>query len=122
MSAEKIAYLVLRGGVSFAFLYPPINALFDPDSWIGYFPSFIHGFVPDVVLLHTFGVVEVVIALWILSGWKIFWPSLIATAILLTIVIFDYRDFQVLFRDVTIASMSLGLALLNFRTRTVSVG
>lgn len=122
MSAERKAYLVLRVGIAFAFLYPPINALFDPDSWIGYFPSFMHGFLPDLVLLHAFGVVEIIIALWILSGWKIFWPSIAATAILAGIVIFGYRDFQVLFRDVTIAMMSFSLVLLSFRSRTELVG
>lgn len=122
MSAERKAYLVLRVGIAFAFLYPPINALFDPDSWIGYFPSFMHGFLPDLVLLHAFGAVEMIIALWILSGWKIFWPSIAATAILTGIVIFGYRDFQVLFRDVTIAMMSLSLVLLSFRSRTELVG
>ena len=38
--------------------------------------------MPDEVLLHTFGIVEVILALWILSGWRIFWPSAAATLML----------------------------------------
>src|SRR3989344_7164706 len=73
-----IAEYALRAGVALAFLYPPLNALADPDAWIGYFPAFVKGYVPDLTLLYAFGVLEVVIALWILSGWRIFWPSIVA--------------------------------------------
>lgn len=114
MSAERIAHIVLRLGLAFAFLYPPINALFDPLSWVGYFPQFVRGYVPDEILLHAFGVVEIVIALWILSGWRIFWPSLVATLMLLGIVVFNVPNFQVLFRDLSIAAMAFALAVLSY--------
>ena len=114
MSTEKLASIVLRAGVAFAFLYPPINALSDPYAWIGYFPLFTRGYVPDEILLHAFGVVEIVIALWILSGWRIFWPSVAATAMLLGIVAFNLPNFQVLFRDLTIAAMPFSLVVINY--------
>src|SRR3989338_1821078 len=99
MSSAQVAEAILRIGVAFAFLYPPINALGDPQAWIGYFPLFVKGYVPDEVLLHAFGLVEVFVALWILSGWRIFLPSVAATAMLLGIVVFNPSEFQVLFRD-----------------------
>lgn len=108
---EKLAQLVLRAGVAFAFLYPPISALMQPAAWIGYFPSFMYGYVPDAVLLHGFGLIEVVIALWILSGRRIFWPAAAATAMLAAIVVMHPDEFIVLFRDVSIAAASLFLAL-----------
>jgi len=102
---------LLRIGVAFAFLYPPINAISNPDSWIGYFPPFLlNSGIPSEVLLHGFGVIEVVIALWILSGWKIVWPSLLAAVMLVGIIIFNIPQFEVLFRDVSIALMALALA------------
>lgn len=110
---EAIAQLILRAGLAFAFLYPPINALTDPLSWIGYFPHFLRGFVPDPVLLHWFGIIEVVIALWILSGKYIFWPCLAAALMLLTIVVVDFQEFQVLFRDLAIAAIAIALAIMN---------
>lgn len=113
-------HLVLRAGVAFAFLYPPINALWNPESWIGYFPPWAFGYVPDLVLLHSFGVVEVIIALWILSGWRIFWPSLLATVMLLGIVVVDYYNFEVLFRDLSIAAASLSLALSEVQRQSSS--
>lgn len=111
MNLDKISSLLLRIGVAFAFLYPPFNALSNPDSWIGYFPKFIHGLLPDPVLLHGFGLVEVIIALWILSGKKIFWPSFVAGLMLLTIVIANLNNFEVLFRDLSIAAMAFALAV-----------
>ena len=113
MNSDHAAKIILRVGVAFAFLYPPINAIFDPNDWIGYFPAFMHGYVPDLVLLHGFGVIEIVIALWILSGKYIFWPSLAATAMLLAIVLFNTGDFIVVFRDLSIAAAALSLALMN---------
>ncbi len=112
MQKTGIAEWVLRAGVAFAFLYPPINAFSDPVSWIGYFPSFVHGYVPDEVLLHGFGAVEIILALWILSGWKIIWPCFIAAAMLVAIVAFNLPQLQILFRDLSIAAMAVGLGLL----------
>ncbi len=114
MSSERIVHLLLRAGVAFAFLYPSLNALVDPYAWIGYFPSFVKGYLPDFLLLHIFGVVEVVIALWILSGWRIGWPCVIATVMLVGIVVFNIPNFQVVFRDLSIAAMSLALAVISY--------
>ncbi len=116
MQREKMADLVLRAGLAFAFLYPPLNALADPNAWIGYFPAFMRlaahaGGIPDLVLLHGFGAIEIVIALWILSGWKIFWPASAACLMLLAIVSFGLPDFQILFRDLSIAAIALALAI-----------
>jgi len=108
-----VVNLILRVGLAFAFLYPPINALFDPNAWIGYFPSFLRGIVPDMVLLHSFGLVEVVIALWILSGWRIFLPAVGAALMLLSIVVMDFAEFQVVFRDLSIGAIAVALAIQN---------
>ncbi len=114
MNRERFADFVLRAGLAFAFLYPPINAIFDPNAWIGYFPSFLRGRVEDLVLLHTFGLIEVIIALWILSGKRIFWPSAAAFVMLIAIVTMDYTEFQVVFRDLSIATIALYLAIRNY--------
>ncbi len=116
LDRERLAQFILRVGVAFAFLYPPINAWANPYDWIGYFPSFLHGIVPDVVLLHAFGLVEIVIAVWILWGRNIFWPAALATLMLVAIVVFNTSNFVVLFRDLSIAAASLTLALMNLPT------
>lgn len=111
MKFGSSADFLLRLGVAFAFLYPPVNAFLDPYAWIGYFPIFMQGIIPDMALLHLFGLVEVIIGLWILSGRRIFIPSVVATALLLAIVVLNLGDFQILFRDVSIALAALALAI-----------
>jgi hypothetical protein len=105
------AQWLLRVGVAFAFLYPPLDALASPDSWIGYFPQFLLASgIPSTVLLHGFGVIEVIVAVWILSGWHIEWPAAIAAAMLAAIVAFNAAQFEILFRDLAIALAAAALA------------
>ena len=111
MPPQKISRLLLRGGLAFAFLYPPIDALLDPITWIGYFPKFMHGIVPDMVLLHSFGAFKVAIAVWIIFGRKIRIPSILAAAVLVAIVLLNLQDFQIVFRDLSIAAIALALAI-----------
>lgn len=116
----RTAYLLLRVGAAFAFLYPPLSALFgDPYSWFGYFPSFVTSIAAqlglgDLVVLHIFGVIEVAIGLWILSGYKIFAPAMLGAAMLVAIVLFNLAQFDILFRDLSIAAMLLALALMHW--------
>jgi ABC-type phosphate transport system auxiliary subunit len=122
----KAAHLALRAGAAFAFIYPALNALSDPNSWIGYFLPFILTTaaslgLSDLGALHTFGVIEIIIGLWILSGWRIFWPAAIATTMLIGIVIFNLPQMQIVFRDLSIAAMTLALALMPLPAKTQGV-
>ena len=109
---RSVPYLILRIGVAFAFLYPPYAALIDSYSWLAYFPGFVHSWdINQLLLLHGFGILEVVIALWLLSGYRIVIPATLATLMLLGIVVFSWADLDVLFRDLSIAAASLALAI-----------
>jgi uncharacterized membrane protein YphA (DoxX/SURF4 family) len=112
MRYERYAHLALRVGAAFAFLYPPVAALSDPVSWASYFPSFVRALPFDqLIILHSFGAIEAVLALWILSGRNIRIPSLVATAMLIGIVAFNLGQMDVVFRDLSIAALTLALAL-----------
>jgi len=113
MTYSKTTDSILRVAVAFAFLYPPFNALTQPEAWVGYFPSFMAQLGDPVLLLHIFGIVEIGIALWILSGWKVWLPSLVAAILLGSIVAFNLPEFQVLFRDLPIAAAALALAIIH---------
>ncbi|KND47010.1 MAG: hypothetical protein AB199_01085 [Parcubacteria bacterium C7867-004] len=110
-----LAELLLRLAVVISFLYPPISALTDPYSWIGYFPAFITGLVGThwLTLLHVFGAIEVAIALWILLGKRVLVPATIAGVMLLAIVAFNIPQFPVLFRDISIALAAFVLAWMH---------
>ena len=112
MVLEKKVLLVLRVGLAFAFLYPAVSAYFNPFAWIGYFPLFVLEIVGnDTLTLHTFGVVEIIIALWLLWGKHIFYPSLLALFMLVGIVAFNFNQMDILFRDLGIAAMAFALVL-----------
>lgn len=111
----SVPELLLRIGVAFAFLYPPISALFDPFAWIGYFPPFLLDSAgsSELILLHVFGVFEIAIAVWILFGRRIWIPSFVATVLLIAIVVMNTAQFEVLFRDLSIALMAATLMYLH---------
>lgn len=117
---DKRVELVLRVGLAFAFLYPPVAAYFDPFSWIGFFPQFLRDlFGNDTLLLHSFGAFELMIGLWILSGKRILIPSLLAAATLAGIIVFDWGAMDIIFRDVSILAMAIALAVNSYSRRTV---
>ena len=109
MQSKVLVSWILRISLAFAFAFPAINAIFDPDSWIGYFPSFMQGIVDPILLLHSFGALEVVLALWVLSGWKVQIPAAIMALMLLAIVMFNLEQFQVLFRDLSVMGLAVAL-------------
>ena len=121
MDWNRLASFILRLGVAFAFLYPPINAWTNPGDWIGYFPPFTRDIVDDMVLLHAFGLVEIIIAVWIIWGRNIFWPAAAATVMLVGIVLFNMNNFIVIFRDLSIAAAALALALMNIPRSVATV-
>lgn len=106
--------LLLRIAVAFAFLYPPFDALSNPNAWISYFPQFMRGYVPDMTLLYSWAVLEVIIAVWILSGKRIFLPSALATVLLCLIVAFNFSLMEIVFRDLSIALVALTLAIWSY--------
>lgn len=114
---QVLVHLILRLGVAFAFLYPPVAAFYNPVAWIGFFPSFLQGIFPGDTLLHAFGVVEISIGLWILWGRYIFIPSVVATILLVGIVLFNIPQMDIVFRDISIAAMTLALSVLSYPKR-----
>ncbi|HAS84952.1 MAG TPA: hypothetical protein DCS23_02695 [Candidatus Yonathbacteria bacterium] len=111
-SYSKNAILLLKLGVSFAFIYPAVSAFIDPSAWIGYVPMWVDQLIPREIFLPIFSTIEIVVALGVLF-WNNPIPSIIAGAMLVSIVIFNKSEFSVVFRDLSIATMTFGLALLS---------
>jgi hypothetical protein len=120
MQKHNAIELLLRIGVAFAFVYPAIAAYFDPFSWIGFFPILIRDLFPsDEILLHLFGLSEIVIAVWILIGKRIFIPSVLAALYLLAIVVLNISLLDVIFRDIPILLMAVALAIMHHEKKTI---
>jgi len=109
--------LLMRLAVAFAFIYPAVDAWFNPDSWIGYFPGFILDLAGSntELLLHCWGILEILLALWVLFGVRVYIPSIIMAVALMAVVVANPGQFPILFRDVSIALAALSLALVNKR-------
>lgn len=112
--------LLLRISLAFAFLYPPIAAWGDPFTWLAYIPHFVAALwpLPTLWLLHLFGVVEIVLAGWLLYGWRAHIPAALMAFILLFIIVTNTDQFDVLFRDLTIAGLAVALSIRHWPKRT----
>lgn len=114
MNQGKTANLVLRLGVAFAFIYAAIAGFVDPQSWVGWFPKSAQDILPAETLLLIWGIVEITLGLWILSGKKIFIPSVIASLSLAGLILTNLGAMDIIFRDVTILAATVALAIQNF--------
>ena len=104
---------VLRLALAFAFLYSPIAAFFYPDNWIWFVPDFVGTFVPKLLFMQVFGVVEILIALGVLFLKNPTIPAILACLILAGIIVLDWSAFDATFRDVSILLAGVGLIILH---------
>ncbi len=108
---SRTSTLLLRIALAFAFLYVAYGFWTNPSDWLGYIPAFVRdvGLSQEGLLMLIAGF-HLVIGLWILSGWKIFIPSLIAALFLGSVVYFNQNQLDILFRDISLALAALALA------------
>lgn len=109
MEEEKLVSLLLRLGLAFSFFYAAIAAFINPTSWIGFLPEFLK----SEIILNVFGVGEIVLGLWLLSGWKTFYSSVLSAIMITGIIVFNFGSFDIVFRDVSILLMAIVLAFLS---------
>lgn len=108
---SRTSSLLLRLALAVAFLYPAYGFWQNPNDWVGYIPVFVKSWgISQNILIMSFAGTHVVIALWILSGWKIFFPSLGAALFLGGVVYFNQNQLPILFRDISLALVALALA------------
>lgn len=121
MEHRRIAHILLRSALAFTFGYAAIAAYLDPVSWAAYLPDAVELLpISKITLLHAFGVVELVIACWLLSGVRVVIPAALAAILLLGIVFSNLPLFEVLFRDLALAGAATSLALIEYeRSRRV---
>jgi len=109
--------ILLRLGTAFTLFFPATDAFLNPYRWIGYIPEFLQDFTSPMLVLQVFGVFQIVLALWILSGRNIVSVSLVVTGMFLCAVFFNTDEFDVFFRNISLSVMPLALALLHYQKR-----
>ena len=106
---RNFGILLLRVGLAFAFFYAAISGFLEPEQWIGWLPEFVR----NETTLIVFGVVELVMGFWLLSGLKTFWAAGISGFMLLGIVVFNLGAMLIVFRDVSLALAAFALAAIS---------
>ncbi len=109
---NNLTKLFLRIGLSFVFVYAAIEIYFHPDNFLKYVPQSIFQNMNLDIFLNTFGISEIILAIWILSGKKGVYSSLLSILIVMGIVAFNMEHFQILFRNIAIGFGAAALFVL----------
>lgn len=106
---------LLRLGLVIVFLYAAAAATRSPQDWIGYLPHFATSIVAAPQLLKLFSALELVLAVWLLSGKYIRYAGLVAAALLAGIVLTNPTQLPITFRDIGLAFAALALAATDWK-------
>ena len=115
---ENLPSLFIRTGVAFTFLFAALSAYLYPVVYLQYFPDFILKNFPAVLLLHMFGVYEILLAVWLLTRK---WPkasAIMAMLTILAITVVNLSFFSIVFRNVSIFFSCVALYFLENKPTT----
>lgn len=102
MHNPRLVNILLRISIASVLLYAAFGSILQPYNWVGYFPPFIKTMVNENVLLWGFSIFQLVLAVWVLSGWKQFFAAGVSALLLLVIIAVNYTQMDILFRDFAI--------------------
>ncbi|MDQ4132984.1 MAG: hypothetical protein M3179_07185, partial [Actinomycetota bacterium] len=106
---DRLASWLMRTGLAFVFLYAAMSSFLHPETFAGYFPSFL----PEswaTELLPVFAVYEVLLAAALCTRRLYRLAAVVAALTLGAITASNPDAFNVLFRNVAIACAALALA------------
>lgn len=106
---------LLQFGLAFTLLYAGISALVHPYDWIGFVPMWITQFgITREFALRSHSVVEILLAVWLLSNKKINLAGLVTALDMAVILLangFGRGTFLITFRDAGLLFMAIYLAV-----------
>jgi len=112
LTSSSKANLFLRLGLSVAFGYAAVGSFLQPEVWIGYLPNFISSLSFAPIVLMIFSSIELLLVLWLLSGWKTKFAAAFATLMLVGIVGANISDLTIVFRDLALIFSAIALFFL----------
>ncbi|MBI4193100.1 MAG: hypothetical protein HY536_00555 [Candidatus Colwellbacteria bacterium] len=107
-----VVSLLLRAGIAILFSYAAVSSFFQPDLWIGYLPLALRDLIPTPPLMILFSVFELGLALWVLSGLRLFYAALTVAFVLVTIIVTNLSELPIIFRDVAVLCAALALMVM----------
>jgi uncharacterized membrane protein YphA (DoxX/SURF4 family) len=109
------AKFLIQFGLAFTLLYAGIDSFWHTNDWLGFVPQWVENFgTPIRLALHMHAVVEIILGLWLLSGWRLRWAGLLAALDMLVIIGIgglSREMFLITFRDVGLVFMGIFLAV-----------
>lgn len=113
---------LIRAGLAFSFIYAGLGGFLKPENWIGWFPIAVREIVPltDTALLAVWGIAEIALACWLLSGWKVQLAAYVAAFLLFAVTLANLASMDIVFRDIALGLVALGLALHAQKFSTVT--
>lgn len=108
----NISSLLLRIGLAFVFTYAAISLSLNPAQGMNYVPKFVTTILPASTFLSLFGIFEIILSLWLLSGKLSKYSGLLSALTIFGITALNLESFGVLFRNVAIFFAGLSLATM----------
>lgn len=101
---------MLQIGLSFVFIFASISLSLNPIDGRQYLPGFVAAIIPAKIFLTFFGIYEIVLSMWLLSGKRKEYSGFAAAITIFLITVLNLQSFSILFRNVAIlfAGLSLG--------------
>ncbi len=115
MGNQKFVFLLLRLSIASVFLYAAVAATLEPLNWIGYIPQAIRHIFPAQMLLLGFSLYQLMLSIWLLTGWKSLISASVAALTLLGIIVANFTQVDILFRDFAIFFAALALAVGSYK-------
>ena len=112
----------IRTGLATVFLYAAVSSFLQPDAWVGFFPFWLQNIIPGKILLSLFAIFQIGLALWLLTGKRMFEAGIVSAITLLAILIFNLGALDIVFRDVAILLSALALVALEHARRRKNRG
>jgi len=109
----KLARYCLQAALAFVFLYAAVTSTLRPNDWVGYLPSFLTSLADKYLLLKLFSLMEVILGIWLISGFKLFWAGIFSALVLAGITLTNLTIFDVTFRDVGLLLSALALVFIS---------
>ncbi len=110
-----IARWLLRLGLAFVYGYAAVETQLNPANFLKYVPDIVQSFISVDIFLIIFGIFEILLTLWFISGKRTEYAGLISCFLMIGIILPNTLYFSILLRNVAIAFASLALFALDFK-------
>lgn len=118
--AEKVlikkngnASFLIRIGLIFVFGWAAVYATIMPDKYLHFMPVWVETLMPRTLALHMFSVYEALLCIWLASGVKTRYSGILSALTIAGLTGFNFSEFTVLFRNVSIFFSALALAVMS---------